>query len=178
MTRVYQDIRKIIRESAAAITAVHHPKKPSAKAEEAAPSLEENPHGWFLQARGSRVLVNGSDVRIGIDRPSRASPDSEAALVIGGFGRVCGNIPTIFVRRVLDEDDEPLGYAKLTGAGLLFNLQQQRAYRRFPPTVRFKDAKIIYGRGDQATTDFLKKCVSLGIMRKDKREYRKLEVAE
>ena len=67
---------------------------------------------------------------------------------------------------MLDEDDEPLGYAKLTGAGLRSDLQQQdEAYFRSPPTVRFKDAKIIYGRGDQATTDFLKKCVSLGIMR-------------
>jgi len=178
VTRVYQSFRKIIRESEAAITGVHHLKKPSAKAEEAAPPLEEDPHRWFLQARGSRVLINGSDVRIGIDRPSRASNNSEVALVIGGFGRVRGNIPTTFVSRVLDEDDEPLGYDKLTGAGLLFNLEQEEAYRRFPPAVRFKEAQKLYGRGAQATSDFLKKCGSLGIMRKDGRDYRKVEVAE
>jgi len=178
VTRAFQDFRRIIRESQAAITGVHHLKKPSAKAEEAAPPLEENPHGWFLQARGSRALVNGSDVRIGIDRPSSVSVNCEVALVIGGFGRIRGSIPTTFASRVLDEDDEPLGYNKLTGAGLLFNLEQEEAYKRFPAALRFKEAQQLYGRGSQAITDFLKKCISLGIMRKDGREYRKVEVAE
>lgn len=178
VTRIYQSFRKIVRENQTAITGVHHPKKPSVKAEEAAPPLEENPHGWFLQARGSRALVNGSDMRIGIDRPSRRSASREIALVLGGFGRVRGNIPTMFLSRVMGDDDEPIGYEKLTGAGLLFNPEQEQAYRNLPPTARFKDAQRIYGKGAQATLDWLNKCVSVGIMRKEGREYRKVEVAE
>jgi hypothetical protein len=177
-TRLYQGFRRIIRESHAAISGIHHLKKPSNRAEESAPPLEENPHGWFLQARGSRALVNGSDVRMGIDRPWRAGSDSEVALVIGGFGRVRGNIPTIFVSRVLDEDDEPIGYEKLTGASLLFNPEQEQAHKNLPPVARFKDAQRVYGKGPQATLDWLTKCISLGIMRKDGREYRKVEVPE
>ena len=37
---------------------------------------------------------------------------------------------------------------------------------------------MLYGKGAQATTDFLKKCIGVGIMRKDGREYRKVEVPE
>lgn len=66
----------------------------------------------------------------------------------------------------------------MSGAGLLFNPDQEEAYQRFPGTFRFKEAQNIYGRGPQATTDFPKKCISVSIMRKDGREYRKLEVAE
>ncbi|MFZ3214199.1 MAG: AAA family ATPase [Terriglobales bacterium] len=178
VTRVHLEFRKIIRECGTSITEVHHIRKPSSKLDEAPPPLEEDPHRWFLQARGSRALVNGSDMRIGMDRPSRASGNSEVALVIGGFGRVRGNIPTTFVARVLDEDDEPLGYDKLAGVRLLFNSEQEEAYRKLLPESRFKDAQKVYGRGAQATTDFLKKCIGVGIMRKDGSVYRKVEVAE
>jgi hypothetical protein len=123
-------------------------------------------------------LVNGSDVRIGIDRPSLGSASREIALVLGGFGRFRGNLPTTFLSRVLDEDDEPIGYEKLTGAGLLFNPEQEQAYRNLPPGARFKDAQSIYGKRAQATLDWLKKCIAIGIMRKDGREYRKVEVPE
>jgi AAA domain len=179
-TREFQGLRKIMRENQTAISGVHHLRKPSNKPDEAAPPLEENPHGWFLQARGSRALVNGSDVRIGIDRPSTnvGISSREIALVLGGFGRVRGNLPTTFISRVLDEDDEPIGYEKLTGASLLFNPEQEQAYMKLPTSVRFKDAQRIYGKGPQATVGWLKKCIGIGIMRKDGPEYRKVEVAE
>jgi hypothetical protein len=102
----------------------------------------------------------------------------EVALVIGGFGRVRGNIATTFLTRVLDEDDEPVGYDKLAGVSLLFNPEQEAAYRTLPAAFRFKEGQRLYGKGAQATTDFLKKCIGVGIMRKDGREYRKVEVAE
>jgi hypothetical protein len=99
-------------------------------------------------------------------------------LVVGGFGRMRGHLPTTYVSRVLGEDDEPIGYEKLTGAGLLFNPEQERAYMQLPVVFRFKDARGIYGKGPQATLDWLKKCISLGIMHKDGRDYRKVEVPE
>ena len=64
------------------------------------------------------------------------------------------------------------------GASLLFNDEQQQAYLRLPPAFRFKDAQSIYGRRAQATKDFLQKCISVSIIRKDAKGYRKLEAAE
>ncbi|HXM64155.1 MAG TPA: AAA family ATPase [Terriglobales bacterium] len=180
VTRTFQEFRKIIRECGIAITVVHHIKKPSTKPAEAPPALEEDPRRWFQQTRGSGALVNGSDVRIGIDHFGGASlaESREIAFVIAGFGRVRGRIPTAFVARKLDEDGEPLGYEALNGASLLFNSQQEETFDKLPPVFRFKEAQRIYGRGPQATTDFLKKCINVGILRKDGRDYRKLGTAE
>jgi hypothetical protein len=129
------------------------------------------------------VLINGCDVRIGIDihrrrRASLLADTSDVALVIGGFGRVRGSLPTTFVARILDEEGEPQGYEKMSGTKLLFNSDQEEAFRKLPVVFRFKDAERSYGRGAQATTDFLKKCINVGIMRKNGREYRKVAVAE
>lgn len=185
VTLAYQEFRKISREYRTSITGVHHIRKPSNKREEAPPPLEEDPHRWFLQARGSRALINGCDIRIGIDHHSRvhkrANPfanPSEVALVIGGFARVRGNLPTTFVARILDEDGEPQGYEKMSGTALLFNSDQEQAYQKLPLLFRFMTAQKSYGRGPQATSDFLKKCINVGIMRKDGRLYRKVKIAE
>ncbi len=184
VTRVYQEFRERIREGTS-ITGVHHLRKPSSKPDEAPPALQDDPHRWFLQARGSRALINGCDVRIGVDNCRGAKQISsvdgklrEVALVMGGFRRVRGNIATTFVARILDEDDEAVGYEELAGVNLLFNAEQEAAYEALPRTFKFKDAQRGYGKGAQATTDFLKKCIGVGIMRKDGREYRKVEVAE
>lgn len=147
VTRVYQEFRKIAHECGNAMTGIHHLRKPSSKPDEAPAPLEENPHRWFLQARGSRALVNGADVRIGIDRFSNGSQISstnghakEVALVLGGFGRVRGNFATSYIARVLDADDEPMGYDKMSGVSLLFNSEQEEAYQKLPAIFRFKDA--------------------------------------
>jgi hypothetical protein len=184
VTRVYQEFRQSIREGTS-ITGVHHLRKPSSKPDEAPPPLQDDPHRWFLQARGSRALINGCDVRIGVDHCRGAKQISgvdgrlrDVALVMGGFGRVRGNIPTTFVARILDEDDEAVGYEALAGVNLLFNAEQEAAYEALPSTFKFKEAQRVYGKGAQATTDFLKKCKGVGIMHKEGREYRKVEVAE
>jgi len=97
---------------------------------------------------------------------------------MGGFGRIRGTLPTVFLSRALDDDDEPIGYEQVSGLKLLFNPEQEAAYRSLPDSLRFKEAQRLYGRGAQATTDFLKKCIGAGIMRKEGREYRKVEVVE
>jgi archaellum biogenesis ATPase FlaH len=185
VVHVFQSFRKSISECDSAITVVHHLKKPSVKPQEAPPPLEENPRQWFLQVRGSGNLINGCDVRIGVATSVKAKHGADldgrfhdVALVMGGFGRIRGKIATTFVARALDEDDEPLGYDELAGVSLLFNADQEETYRSLPAVFKFKDAQRIYGKGAQATTDFLKKCIGVGIMRKDGRDYQKVEVAE
>jgi hypothetical protein len=184
-TRTYQEFRKIMRASGASVTGIHHLRKPSSKAEDAPPPLQEDPHQWFYQARGARALVNATDVRIGIDRFGRANHTKtcdgqilEVALVIGGFGRVRGSIPATFVGRVLDEGGDALGYEKIAGVTLLFNSEQEKTYQALPERFRFKDAQQLYDRGPQATSDFLKKCANAGIVRKVGTQYAKVRIVE
>jgi len=189
-TKVFQQFRSVLRECGTTIVVVHHRKKPPDDYRNVPPPLEGpgNPRPWFNKSRGAGALINGSDIRLGIAVPESAgfidtSGDGteEIALLWRGFGRVRGEIPTTYLARVQDEDGNPLGYRRLTGAALLFNPEQESAFTRLPEeTFRFKEGQAIYGKGPQATTDFLKKCGNVGIMEKlpKGQGYRKLRTAE
>lgn len=175
-SRCYTEFRKIMRDIGTTILGVHHIRKPSMRADDAPASIEQgNLRSWFLQARGARSLINGTDVRLGVDLPSgrsgpprRATGDTneEISLVLRGFGRVRGEIGPFYVARSLDEEGEPLGYRRLMGVELLFNEGQEAAYSQLPAEFPFCEAKRLYGRADQATADFLGKCLRLGLLRK------------
>ena len=97
-TTIYQKFRKVIRESACSIVNLHHPRKDSVLTLPA--SLEDdNFRGWFQRVRGAGVLVNGADIRLGVDRSVVSGVGTagkeEIALVTRGYGRVRGEIPTI-----------------------------------------------------------------------------------
>ena len=171
----YQAFRKIIRDFDTSIVSVHHLRKPSNQPFAQAASLEDgNVTEWFHQVRGASALVNGTDIRLGIEVPKKNIPEKEAVLAMGGFGRVRGELPLTYLSRVRDAEGEPLGYERLTGPELLFNEEQVDAFKRLPSKFRFKDGKQIYRKGDQATTDFLKKCISCGILKKVKGGYEKV----
>ena len=162
--RCYQEFRKIIQECGCAIIGVHHIRKPSDNPNFRPKPLEDATlRHWFNQARGPRALINGSDVRLGVDEPHLGSLPQEVALVMRGFERVRGEIPFFYLARVLDDDGEPLGYRRVTGSSLL-PANQRQAFKKLPETFRFKEAKGVYDKGDQATMDFLKKCSSLGLL--------------
>jgi hypothetical protein len=171
--RAYSELRGVIRRFGCSICCIHHLKKPSAEGRE---HLEDaNIRNWFLNARGARALINGADVRIGIDEPSalnrRISESEEAALVFAGFGRVKGSIPVTRLVRIFDDDGNPIGYRPMRGAECLDNPEQRNAFNGLPESFRHKDARLIYGKGPQATTDFLKKCVAAGLLRHEGRDY-------
>ncbi|MBI3695335.1 MAG: AAA family ATPase [Acidobacteria bacterium] len=128
---------------------------------------------WFLQTRGPRALINACDLRLGVDKPGSSAVNAEVALVLRGFRRVRGEIPTTYLARV-DDDGDPLGYRRITGAGLLFNPDQQAVFAKLPDCFRFKNAQLAYGKGAQATTDFLNKCINVGILRRADRGYEKV----
>jgi hypothetical protein len=77
--------------------------------------------------------------------------------------KVKGESGLFYTGRCLDEFGEPLGYQPVTGANLLDNLEQRKAFERLPRESSFTDAKRIYGRADDPTNKFLKKCESLGL---------------
>ena len=185
-TQSLHDLRSRIGECGTTILGAHHIRKPPSDPQQGPASLEdESLQRWFLQARGARALINGCDVRLGLDRPGLSSlgtmndrGQEEIALVLRGFRRVRGEIPLTYLSRVLDESGEPTGYKTVTGARLLFNDEREAAFAKLPPNFRFKDARQAYAKGDQATADFLKKCISLGILRKVNRAYEKLDPPE
>lgn len=165
---VYQSLRSIVRDVGCAIALIHHIRKPLDDCPVA--SIEDGDlRRWFEQARGPRALINGADVRLGIDLPGVACAglSQDIALVMGGFRRVRGSIPLVHLTRVLDEDGEPLAYRRVSGPELL-PVEQRSAYERLPEVFRFKEARQVYGKGPQATTDWLAKCQAATILRHDK----------
>jgi hypothetical protein len=172
-TTAYKTFREVMRESGCSILGTHHRRKPSDIG--STPLEDANLRSWFHQTRGASALINASDVRLGVDEPSGGTskgPDQthdEIALVVRGFARVRGEIPAIYITRVRDENGEPLGYSRASNSRLLFNENQENALARLPERFRFEEAHQTYGRGPQATTDFLNKCISLGLIRKVQR---------
>jgi hypothetical protein len=174
--------RDVMAKTGCSILCVHHLRKPSTETESKRLPLESGDlHTWFTQVRGAGALVNSWDFRIGIDRPKTRAPlgkQEEIALVMGGFERVKGKMPFIHVGRILDEEGEPLGYTRITGANFLTS-DQKKALSKLPQDFRFKQAKQEYGKGGQATTDFLQRCMSLGLVSKNAvGTYEKLEQPE
>jgi KaiC/GvpD/RAD55 family RecA-like ATPase len=172
-TKYYQELRTVMRECDTNVLALHHIKKPS---DPPPTSLEDcGVREWLLQARGARALINGCDVRFGVDVSKKFSGE-DVALVVKGFGRLRGEFGPIYLQRVRDEDGDPLAYDVLTGVRLLNNEEQEAAIKRLPQTFRFKEAQQVLGKSAQPTDDFLKKCLGIGLIHKlgGKKGYEKL----
>jgi hypothetical protein len=186
VTTSYQQLRKAMKEVGASVLGLHHIRKPPNDPQYASPSLDgDNYKAWFLQTRGARAIINGCDVRLGVDSTTKTGIDSsldakEIALVLRGFGRVRSEIPLQYLTRAIDEEGQPLGYQIVTGARLLGSSDQQETFGKLPERFRFKDAQKLYGKGAQPTTNFLNKCIGLGLIHKRSKKggYEKLEIVE
>jgi len=180
--KLLKDFRSLAHDCDVAFQFIHHVRKPG---EHGVPALEDTlAPQWLIQACGARALINQTDFRLGIDcavgtgrrflgmkHPSIAE---ETAIVLRGHVRVRGEFGPILLARCFDEEGQPIGYRKLTGVELLCNTDQQQAFAKLPGSFTFKEAKLIYGRRDQATSDFLEKCIRLDILsRKGKGQYEK-----
>ena len=166
-THMLQEFRVLVRDFGTATLGVHHRRKPSRKPGESAGPLESaNLREWFQDTRGASSLINGSDVRLGVDEPDLSvCGKDDLALVLRGFGRIRGEIGPLYLARDCGEDGEPQGYRALTGPELLFNQDQQKALAALPPQFTFKDAKKAYGRSDQPTRNWLMRCAGLGLVK-------------
>ena len=135
---------------------IHHPKKPNG--DYGPPKLErDNAMEWLYQALERRALINQTDTRIAIESTTKG----DAALVMVWNHKVQGVTGPVFLTRVFDEDDEPIGYDRLIGSVALLNKDQQELFEKLGSTFSFTEAKHAYGRRGQATTDFLRKCIDL-----------------
>jgi AAA domain len=157
-------LRTMGNTSKTAFLLIHHVKKQDAGFFTGPPGIEGVPViQWLNQSCGARGLINQTDVRIGVDSTTRV----DASLVVRAHLRVQGEIGPFYLERTLDEDQQPIGYRRLSGVvELLGNKIQEGAFNELPDTFTFKDAKFKYGRQQQATSDFLSKCVQLGLVQK------------
>lgn len=180
-SKMLQRLRSLLRDDGTTVLLVHHLRKPSSNPQYQPPSLNGPEfRQWFQQARGASVLMNGSDVRIGLTLPATQqiygdNEQKEVALFMRGFARISGEIPGASLARCCNEDGEPLGYELVAGSGLLDNPEQRRALDKLPDRFRFTDARQVYGRRDQATTDFLRKAQAVGILKKRGKLYVKVD---
>ena len=169
--RMLRGLRKIIRETGTSTLAVHHRRKMPRKADESAGPLESaNLRQWMQDTRGASALINGSDVRLGVDAPDiSAVQKDDVALVLRGLGRIRGDIGPLYLARDHDENGDPAGYRLLTGPELLFNPEQQNALAKLPSRFTFKEAKLAYGRSDQPTRNWLIHMCELALVRQQAR---------
>ncbi|MGA2509415.1 MAG: AAA family ATPase [Candidatus Acidiferrales bacterium] len=174
-TEMLLGLRRINRELGTTHVLSHHRRKPSREPNGNVNLADcSNMRAWFSEARGAGALINGFDERLGVDLPGNVTQlaeitgeiREEVALVLRGFGRVRGEIGPFYLARVYDEDGVAVGYRKLCSAELLFNREQQEALARLGNRFRTGEARTIYRHGDQATSNWLNKCVRLGLVRK------------
>jgi hypothetical protein len=186
---VIQQLRAINRECGTTFWVSHHLRKPPRDPQQRIMLADcGNSRDWFKEARGASAFINASDIRLGVDIPgvlaltdqaSGKYKEEEIALVLRGFGRVRGEIGPIYLARRFDAESNPIGYRRLVSEELLFNADQQEAFKKLPNRFTTGEAKAAYGRRDQATADMLGKYVAVGIARRVGRGiWEKLERAD
>jgi archaellum biogenesis ATPase FlaH len=118
------------------------------------------------KARGASAIINGSDVRLAIAKPSATTfSDGQCAFEIAGLRRVAGEIPSIAVERVY-QDSEPVGYRRLSGVQMLKNDHYQRVFESLPDEFRSKDVEERFPTSGSSAQAFLKACDSANITEK------------
>lgn len=159
--RFLHEVRKVSRSSKCAVLLLHHIRK---SREEFKKSLEDTTTlEWLEQASGARALINQTNTRIAFDRAGKRGDD--AAFVMKHFVKLKGESGPSYLERVLNDDGEAIGYRTIVGVDLLGNPEQEAAFPRLPKQFRFREAVGIYGKTDDPTSKWLKKCIALGLVR-------------
>jgi hypothetical protein len=160
--RFLRDTRKLARENHCAILLLHHVRKPGDERD--VPKLQETPAiEWLNEASGARALINLTNTRIAFDS---VGANDDAAFVMKYFVKLKGESGPYYLERVRNNDGEPIGYRTMTGIALLGNREQEAAFERLPRgRFSFKEAKNAYGRSDDPTAKWLKKCIAVGLVR-------------
>jgi AAA domain-containing protein len=153
-----KDIRGLARKYDCTFLIVHHMRKPSENS--TLHDLEScSVSSWLLEMEGPRAFVNQTDVRIAVEE----GDCNPAALKVKWSRRVHGDSPLLLVERVLDEDEEPIGYRQVTGAAFL-NPDRRAALEKLPVEFSTRQAKDALGRSDDPTNKFLTECKRLGLI--------------
>lgn len=158
-------LNRVAYKSGAAILVIHHTRKPNR--EHPVPDLGSDDTvvmEWLKEAAGGGALINQSHTRIAVGSLDGRS-HLDAALILRWYRKSKGEAGPLYLERVCDEDGESLGYRTLTDVRLIGNPDHATAFLKLPSEFIFKQAKEVLGRSDDPTRKFLKKCVSLGLVR-------------
>jgi hypothetical protein len=163
---VYQQLRQSASQGGLTIFGVHHLRKQSN--EKKPPSLDsQNWKGWFDEARGAREIINGADLRLGFDVPRTTTTGAD--LVVRGFERLRDALPLEYVRRVHDDDGEPLGYERMQGVDLLSE-DDRTAYRKLPSgQLTTGQIRKAYEKTQNPTNEFIKRLQGAGLLHRIER---------
>jgi len=163
---VYSDLRDLWKDVNCSVMLVAHPRKPDSDVRKAPISLEEaeHPQDWFAITRGASAIIDGADVRLGLDF---ASKKSGADLIMRGYVRARGTTPTYYLQRVFDKQEYPLGYSRMANSALFGNAKWQTGFDELPSHFTFTEAhKALGGNSKDSTSKFVKKGQDIGLIRK------------
>jgi hypothetical protein len=164
--KTYAKLRKI----RTAFVIPHHLRKPDRKL--ALPDLATDPNGWLVEASGSRALVTGADVRLGIEARTEQQVGD---LLVCGLARGRGQVGPLYLERAHDEAGDPIGYTSMQGLKLLS--ESDRVALQTLPTdhsFRFSDAKrALGGNSDSNTSRFLHRCMALELVYRVSEHYQR-----
>ena len=144
---------------------IHHTRKPPQDAQKRPEAIDDNPHSWFHEVAGQHAIINHVDTRLGVE----ATPNREGSeMTMGGFVRMLGPIDPIYLARSYNDEGEPQGYMRGSSLGLLIP-DYREAYFNLPgkgEVFVFGKAREILGKSDGSCTNFLKRCTSIGALKK------------
>ena len=162
MGQALAKFKTIAREKKCAILLLHHTRKPK---EMGVAALESTPIiEWLNEASGARALINQTNARIALEDPRDALKD-DVALVMKVHVKLKGESGPYHLERKCDGKGDPIGYSPLAGVELLCNSDQENAFRKLPPKFSFAEAKRTYGKSDNPTRQWLKKCGAVGLIK-------------
>ena len=169
--RELQGLRRLLAQYRTAFLILHHLKKENENAPPLPLEEVEPVQRWFQRARGASAVINGSDLRLGVELSRK---HRHAAFLLRGFARVKGEVPRLYVRRLMDDDGQPLAYDLMSGLEFL-NDTEREVFPMLPPSFRFKDARPLWERAlagagkkprDEDIARFLSNACSAGLLRK------------
>jgi len=165
-TKAFQAMRKLMAVVGCAIIGICHLRKEPGKQEDKTPPLEKTDLArWLQQLRGSGALINGSDVRLGFDKPISKTG---AALITRGIARLAGEIPTIYSDRKYDTDGNPLCYELGAGPEPFTTDAERLTYEALPDppeTFRYMDIAACYGGVSESNVNaFIGRMIQAGLL--------------
>lgn len=143
----------------------HHTRKPSHKDGQGPPSIEDDPHTWFHEVAGQHAIINHVDTRLGVEVKALSEG---CEMVMGGFVRMLGPIPPMYLARKYSDGGDPIGYVRASSLDLLKS-NHKDAFHKLPgggTMFRFKDAKAALGKADSSVNNFLKRLESISAIKK------------
>jgi hypothetical protein len=145
-------LRDTARRHNASVLLIHHIRKHGTDKEgeqNTLPLQTTDTMRWLEQASGASALITQSTIRIGFDM---APAGAEAERVMKGRTKLTGEFGPITLKRVLDEEGEAIGWARVSGVHLIPQTDGQRdGFVAFADEFTFKQVKEKAGNPKKAS---------------------------